>query len=203
MTAFIQQSTALVPLPFMLISSSDHISGATGKAGTVSVKLSKNGGTGVTPSGAISEVDPTNNPGLYVVGANTTDSNTIGPLWLTATCAGCDPCDTFVAQVIGWNFSAGAFAITSNVKRNQSLTGFMYPLTDSTLHLPKTGAVGLTSLIAQDGNAPVATANAPTEVGSGLYTINLQAAELNFVNVILILSATGCDVTYQGFITQP
>jgi hypothetical protein len=76
---------------FLLVSSTDHIAGVTGL--TPTVKLSKAGGTGASPSGAITEVDSTNFPGLYKVAGNATDTNTLGSLILHATGTGADPVD--------------------------------------------------------------------------------------------------------------
>lgn len=97
----IKQSTAVQPLLFFLTLASDHISPATGKS--PAVKLSKNGGTGVSPSGAISEIDSTNLPGWYKVAPNATDSNTLGPLALAATAASCDNCDMVVAHIVAYD----------------------------------------------------------------------------------------------------
>lgn len=89
----IQQGTAAQPLLFRLINSTDHVSGLTGKAGSVAVKIGKAGAAGVTPAGAITEVDATNLPGWYAVAGNATDSNTAGPLILYAKDAASDPVD--------------------------------------------------------------------------------------------------------------
>jgi hypothetical protein len=83
-------------LPFMLIASSDHISGATGKS--PAVLLSKNGSAFASPSGTVSEIAN----GWYIVSGNATDAGTLGPLLLHATAAGCDPTDdTF--PVVAYN----------------------------------------------------------------------------------------------------
>jgi hypothetical protein len=102
-TTLFQGSTAVPPL-FMLVLSTDHQSGATGKAGTMTVKLSKNGGAGAAPTATITEVDSTNLPGLYALtGAGlATDLNTPGVLTLYATCAGCDPA-TYIYEVVTVN----------------------------------------------------------------------------------------------------
>jgi hypothetical protein len=92
----IQQSSAAQPLLFLLVSSSDHISPATGLTPTVT--LSKNGGAFASPAGAVSEVGS----GVYKVAANGTDSNTLGPLWLHATATGADPTDV-VFPVVAFN----------------------------------------------------------------------------------------------------
>jgi hypothetical protein len=75
------------PLIFLMVDSTDHITGKTGASPTVTI--SKNGGVFASPAGAITEVGN----GFYQVAANATDANTLGPLALHATAAGCDPTD--------------------------------------------------------------------------------------------------------------
>lgn len=96
----ILKSTTTFAIVFQLVSSSDHIAGLTGKAGSVVVQISKNGGAGATPSGAISEVDATNLPGVYKLAGNATDSGTAGPLWIYAKDAASDPYCALAANVI-------------------------------------------------------------------------------------------------------
>ena len=86
-----KQNQTAHPLQFLMVLTSDHLTGATGK--TPVVKLSKNGAIGAAPAGTITEIDATNNPGWYQVAGNATDSNTLGPLILSATAASCDPTD--------------------------------------------------------------------------------------------------------------
>ena len=83
----IQQSTASQPLVFLMIDSSDHVSGKTGLSPTVTI--SKNGGAFASPAGSVTEIGS----GLYKVAANAGDSDTLGPLVLHATATGADPTD--------------------------------------------------------------------------------------------------------------
>lgn len=84
----IQQGNTSTPLRFLLVLSSDHITGATGV--TPTVRLAKNDGLGfIVPAGAVSEVGQ----GWYQVAPNATDANTLGPLTLHATANNCDPTD--------------------------------------------------------------------------------------------------------------
>ena len=83
----IKQSTANRALVFLMVDSTDHITGKTGLTPTVT--LSKNGGAFASPAGAVSEIGN----GLYKVAANATDSSVLGSLVLHATAAGADPCD--------------------------------------------------------------------------------------------------------------
>jgi hypothetical protein len=85
-----KQSDTIYPLYFMLISSVDHITGLTGKAGNVVVTISKGTGGFNAPAGAINEVGN----GIYYVAGNATDSNTLGPLFLHAKDAASDPYDS-------------------------------------------------------------------------------------------------------------
>lgn len=83
----LKQNQTAHPLQFMLVSSSDHITGLTGA--TPTVVLSKNGGAFAAAAGAVSEIGS----GWYQVAANSTDCNTLGPLILHATASGGDPSD--------------------------------------------------------------------------------------------------------------
>jgi hypothetical protein len=87
----IKQNNTNQYILFWLISSADHISGLTGKAGSVVVKLSKNGGGGINPNGTVAEVDAVNMPGLYSISPSLNDSTTLGPLGLYAKDALSDP----------------------------------------------------------------------------------------------------------------
>lgn len=92
----ILQNSAARPLLFLMVDSTDHISGKTGL--TPTVLLSKNGGTFASPAGSVTEVGR----GWYQVAANATDSNTLGPLVVSATGSGADPSDT-VFEVVAYN----------------------------------------------------------------------------------------------------
>ena len=83
---FRSQNNTATPLYFLLVSSSDHITGATGKTPTVTI-LKSGASSFTTPAGAVTEIGN----GLYQVAANATDANTLGPLMLHATATGCDP----------------------------------------------------------------------------------------------------------------
>lgn len=83
----LQQSSTAHPLLFLLVSSTDHITGLTGA--TVTVTLSKDGAAFTSPSGSVSELAN----GWYKVAGNAIDTGTLGSLLLHATATGADPCD--------------------------------------------------------------------------------------------------------------
>jgi hypothetical protein len=70
-----------------MVLSSDHITGATGVTPTVT--LSKNGAPYILASGTVSEIAN----GVYALGADEFDANTLGPLMLHAAAPLCDPRD--------------------------------------------------------------------------------------------------------------
>lgn len=84
----IQQGNNVNPLDFLLVLSSDHITGATGK--TVTVTICKNGGAFSTPVGSVVE----KGLGWYSLTPSPSDANILGPLLLHATASGCDPRDS-------------------------------------------------------------------------------------------------------------
>lgn len=83
----IQVNNTTEAIVFLMVSSVDHITGVPGIVPVVTI--SKNGGAFAVPLGGIAEIGN----GLYRVEPNATDANTIGPLVVHATGAGCDPTD--------------------------------------------------------------------------------------------------------------
>ncbi len=100
-----------IPLKFLLILASDHITGATGKSPTVTIQ--KNLGAFAAPLGAVTEISS----GWYAVAANATDANTLGSLLLHASASGCDPRDDEFSVV---NYNPTAFTPHSTIVVNPS-----------------------------------------------------------------------------------
>lgn len=93
----ILQSSTQSALLFLMVDSTDHVTGKTGLSPTVTI--SKNGGTFASPSGAVTEISG----GWYKVAGNATDTNTLGPLALHATGTAADPTDLIVANIVAYN----------------------------------------------------------------------------------------------------
>lgn len=66
--------------------------------------------------------------------------------------------------------------------------------------VPKTG-LSVTATITKDGGATVATTSAPTELGSGFYSISLTATEMNAAMIGLRFSATGARTQAVSIVT--
>jgi hypothetical protein len=77
-------------LVFLLTDATDNETGETGRAGSLTAQISKNGGALATCSNTASEISN----GLYYIDLTTTETNTAGPLWLRVTDSGTS--NTFV-----------------------------------------------------------------------------------------------------------
>ena len=83
--------------------------------------------------------------------------------------------------------------LPSGTPKNTALANFGFLMVLSSDHLtPATGKT-LTEQISKDGSAFAACSNNATEIGSGLYKINLTQAEMNADVIILKFSETDCD----------
>lgn len=89
----LKQSSTAQPLVFLLVDSTDHVTGQTGLTPTVT--LSKAGGAFASPAGAVTEIAN----GWYKVAGNATDTGTLGPLILHATGTAADPVDILYGVV--------------------------------------------------------------------------------------------------------
>lgn len=117
---------------------------------------------------------------------------------LTFTTANKVDARTFVNDdKTGYSLAAGQLF----VKKNTALAAFMFVMTDDTNHVPTTGLT-VTATRSIDGAAFGACANSPSEVASGVYKIDLAAADLNGTNIMLRFTATGADDILVSITTQ-
>jgi hypothetical protein len=86
-TITVQQSSTTRKLTFLMIDSTDHLSGKTGLTPTVT--LSKNGGTFAAPMGTVTAIGN----GWYALTPASGDTDTLGSLVLHATATGADVTD--------------------------------------------------------------------------------------------------------------
>lgn len=174
----ITQTTAVRPLFFFMGSTADPLAGVTGLTGgsAPAVKITKLGGSAVTPSGAISEVDATNHPGWYKVAADAGDSDTLGPLLLSATGTGAKPWHD-VFEVVAYNPSDAAAAGLTRL--DAAVTTRLAPTT-----------AGRTLDVTAGGEAGIDLAN----VGSPTTTVNLSG--------LTIKTATDVETKLDTLLTR-
>jgi len=90
----------------------------------------------------------------------------------------------------------------ATLKKNTAFSAFEFVMTDSTNHNPLTGAT-VTATRSIDGAAFGACANAVAEVASGVYKIDLAAADLNGNCITLRFTAASADDRLVTVFTQP
>ncbi len=186
---------------FWMVTSASHYLPLTGA--TPVVNLSKGGAAFGAAAGAVTQIAN----GFYQVALTTVDTNTPGDLAYFITAASGD--DVFmVDQVQATIFTdlvldaSGNVSIASSIKKNATSNGFMFIMTDSTNHAPKTGlTVTAQRSLAGAGFAPCA--NAVSELSNGVYTINLAATDTNASSIMLRFTATGADDLDILLMTQP
>lgn len=88
------------------------------------------------------------------------------------------------------------------VKKNAALNGFMFLMLSSTDHITPATGLTITSQVSINGGAFGATVNTATEIGSGIYTLNLAAADTNGSTLMFLFTSTGADNRYIEVITQ-
>ena len=91
-----EQNGTDYPIVFLMVDSTDHITGKTGLTPTVT--LSKNGGAFGAAAGAVTELAN----GWYSLAGNATDRNTLGSLAIHASATGADPSDILVF-IVGYD----------------------------------------------------------------------------------------------------
>lgn len=94
-----------------------------------------------------------------------------------------------------------AVAVSSNIKKNQALSGFSFLLVDTSGD-PVTGRT-VTATRSIDGAAFGACTNSVTEISAGGYTISLSAADLNGNSILLKFAASGAKTRFVEIVTQP
>lgn len=192
---------------FKMIRSSDHISGATQAiiGALPTVMISKGiGATFAAAAGTVTELDPTNGPGVFQVALTTIDTGITGDLWFVCTGANADPTD-FKDEVQGTVFTdlgldaLGNVKIASQVKQN---TTFLFPFI---MTVNGVATPGLTGFVAQRnlGTGFAGCANAVVEDGVGWYHLLLAPTDTNATVIELHVTASGADALNVTLYTQP
>lgn len=181
----------------------------TGNLGGQSVTLAS-ATRGTYTSGGFKEIDATNMPGFYELGVPNTVLAT-GATWATMVLRGVTNMVPVKIELQLVKFDpndAGRLGLTDlpngpmMVKKNQALSGFTFPMFNSSSHQMQTGLT-VTCVISKDGGSVAASTFGVTEVGSGLYTINFSATETNCNVLTVKFSATGADDLPYTLLTQP
>lgn len=85
--------------------------------------------------------------------------------------------------------------LPEGIQKNTALSNFEFVMCSSSDHISPATGLTVTAQRSIDGGAFAACANSVTEVGSGVYKINLAGADLNGTVITLKFTATGADAT--------
>jgi hypothetical protein len=101
------------------------------------------------------------------------------------------------------SLSSGGVSVRGNIKKAAAFAKFMFLMTDSTNHNPATGKT-VTATISRDGGAfaSLNSGDSVTDVGNGIYEVDLDATDTNCNNFILRFTATASDDTFVHGFTQ-
>ncbi len=184
-----KQSDTTYPIFFLMVDSTDHVTGKTGLSPTVTI--SKNGGSFASPAGAVSEVGN----GLYKIAGNATDSNTVGELWIHATGTAADPSDCSYTIVAYNPFDAVRLGLTALPNAAAEAAGGLYTRGSGAgqINQPANGQVDAntvkvsgTNQTARDLGASVlissGTGTGQLSVSSGVISSNMTQIDGNATN---------------------
>lgn len=93
-------------------------------------------------------------------------------------------------------------ALPRRIQKNTALAAFEFLMVDATDHVTAETGLTITATRSIDGGAFGACANSASEVGNGIYKIDLAAGDLNGNVITLKFSSTGADTRYITLVTQ-
>jgi len=162
----IKQSSTAYPLVFLMVDSTDHVTGKTGLSPTVTI--SKAGAAFAAPAGAVTEIGS----GWYKVAGNATDSATLGPLILHATGTAADPSDAVfevvahdVQDATSLGLSRLDAAVTTRMATYTQPTGFLAATFPTTVASTTNITAGTITTVTNLTNLPTIPANWLTAAG--------------------------------------
>lgn len=93
-------------------------------------------------------------------------------------------------------------ALPTRLRKNTAFANFQFLMVDETDHLSGKTGLTVTAQRVIDNGSLAACTNTPTEIGNGLYRIDLSASDLNGDIVTLLFTATGADARVVTAILQ-
>lgn len=193
---------ALTGVVFGDITAYYHIEGA---AAPVAITLATMT-VGTWATGGFKEVSSTNFPGIYELGVpNLALASGNSVLIQIKANGGTSTGMGSVEAEIQENASA---VVQYPVRKNTAFTNFQFLMTLTSDHIsPYTGAGNtVTGKVALDGAAAATLTNSASVAAvsgtTGVYKIDLAAADLNGSSIVLIFSASTCDDTKIVFVTE-
>lgn len=106
------------------------------------------------------------------------------------------------ADIQGSLSGAVTLATPVGLKKNTAVTAFTFVMIDETDHATPLPSLAVTATRSLDGAAFASCANAVSEIGNGVYKINLDTTDMNADVVTLKFAATGADPRILTIFTE-
>lgn len=185
-TLAIVRGSGVDPLPFRLVSASDHASPITGAS--PSVVLSKNAQTFAAPAGQILEIGH----GSYYVSPSTGDTDTLGPMILVASAGGADTYRALINVIP----EAGIAPIPVGISTYPLVVFLGTPGLSPSVQLSKAGAAFGSAI-----GVPIREVGGPGN-GLGFYSTTPNSNDTGTPGALLLsATATNGPNTYYGYST--
>ena len=194
-----QQVQAVVPASTIVASVTGAVGSVTGAVGSVTGAVgSVTGNVGGNVVGSVGSVTGAVGSVTGNVGGNVTGSvgSVVGAVGSVTGNVGGN-----VTGSVG-SVATGVF-INAAVKKNSALSNFPFLMTDSTNHAPATGRTVTVTRSIDGGVFGAGSLSGGAEVGNGIYTINIAAADMNGNTIMLRMTAATCDDTFISMATYP
>lgn len=170
-------------------------------------KISKNGAAPAALNGSATLTH--RHTGNYSLALTATDLDTVGGAQVTLdkTTDTCPQKDIVVVEEAVYDgfyvASAPGYVTAGNIKKGAAFAKFAFLMTDSTNHNPVTGKT-VSVTISKDGGAfgALSSGDTVTEVGNGIYEVDLNATDTNANVIVLRATAAGSDDTIERIITS-
>ena len=222
----LKQNTAYTRM-FLMVASADHLTGLTGATVSVSLSKAGGAFASATTSGGgVSEVGngwykialtatdtntlndlvfhctaTSGDPSDFadqVVAVDLTDAAAFGLSRVDAAVSSRMATFTLPTNFSSFSIDAnGRIKPLTGITKNGGLNNFMFMMTDSATHAPKTGILNasFTKQYSLDGGGFSGLSGTISEIASGWYKINLSVAETNGTVIALRFAAAGADDT--------
>jgi hypothetical protein len=92
--------------------------------------------------------------------------------------------------------------LPNGIAKNTDFNNFEFVMIGASDHVTPTAGLTVSVQRSIDGSGFAATTNSPSEVGSGVYKINLSAADMNGDVITLLFTATGADTRIVTLVTS-
>jgi len=106
-------------------------------------------------------------------------------------------------RLVDFDLESASVPMQTVMKKNQALNNFHFLMTDDTNHNPVTGKTVTATRLLDNGTFGAGTLGSVTEVGNGVYRIDIPAADRNANVATYRFTAAGSDDLFVTHVLEP